>query len=81
MAIVADAEMDHVQRRRSAREPFHGVGVPVCCPLERRVRHRHLMDVVGRDGDTVDQAIPEHRGIAVRVTVRCDSLVDLENVD
>jgi len=39
------------------------------------------MDVVGRDGDTVDQAILEHRDIAVRVTVRCDSLVDLENVD
>jgi hypothetical protein len=81
VAIVADAEMDHVQRRWTAGEPFDGVRIPFCRALEQRVRHRHLMDVVAGDGDAVEQAIMEHRDIAVRVPVRGNSLVDLEDVD
>src|SRR5207249_11858079 len=81
MPVAAQPEMDEVEDRRRAGEPYERAGVLGCSTGESVRLNRHGVKLFGAQRGVREQALTQVGEVAIRVARGRDAFIDLHHVD
>src|SRR5215471_10370853 len=80
MAVRAEAQMHEIQHGRCSANELESVGVAPSCAFEVSILYWHGVDLICRQGHTLQQALAQVREVSNRIISGRDAFVNLNNM-